>query len=112
MRVGEALALTGDDVDLAEDHAHHSAREVRSDAAGATLHPSVTVALRDYVATRDRLCPTPRTDAFFVSAAGGVLRRWDADRTFRTITKRLRACAPTPSTRAFTISDTALPSTR
>ncbi len=88
MRVGEALALTGDDVNLDEDlliirHAKFGRMRL------VPTHPSVTVALRDYVATRDRLCPTPRTDAFFVSAAGGVLRRWDAERTFRTITKRL-----------------------
>ena len=34
------------------------------------LHPSVTAELRDYATTRDRLCPTPSVDRFFVSVTG------------------------------------------
>jgi hypothetical protein len=50
------------------------------------LHPSVTAALRAYAATRDRLCPTPRVDRFFVSVTGRALRRGEADQVFRVIT--------------------------
>lgn len=50
------------------------------------MHPSVTAALRAYAATRDRLCPTPRVDRFFVSVTGRALRRGEADQVFRVIT--------------------------
>jgi integrase/recombinase XerD len=88
MRVGEALTLTGDDVNLAEGlltirHAKFGRMRL------VPTHPSVIAALRDYFAARGRSCPTPRTDRFFVSASGGVLHRWDAERAFRTITEKL-----------------------
>ncbi len=88
LRVGEALALTGDDVDLDEGlliirHAKFGRMRL------VPTHPSVTAALRDYVAIRDRLCPRPRTARFFVARTGVVLHRWDAERAFRAITEKL-----------------------
>jgi integrase/recombinase XerD len=50
------------------------------------LHPSVTTELRDYAATRDRLCPTPSVDRFFVSVTGRALHRRETDAVFREIT--------------------------
>jgi integrase/recombinase XerD len=85
MRVGEALALTRADVDLADGVI--TIRHAKFDRVRLVpLHPSVTAALRDYAATRDRLCPAPRTDRYFLSCRGYALRRGEADRIFRTIT--------------------------
>jgi len=39
-----------------------------------------------YAAARDRLCPEPSVDRFFVSVTGRALRRGEADRVFREIT--------------------------
>jgi integrase len=56
MRVGEALALTRDDVDLADGVI--TFRYAKFDRARLVpLHPSVTAALRGYATTRDHLCP-------------------------------------------------------
>jgi integrase/recombinase XerD len=85
MRVGEALALTRADVDLADGMI--TIRHAKFDRVRLVpLHPSVTAALRDYAAARDRLCPAPRTDRYFLSCRGCELRRQEADRIFRTIT--------------------------
>lgn len=85
MRVGEALALTRADAGLADGVI--TIRHAKSDRVRLVpLHPSVTAALRDYATTRDRLCPAPRTDRYFLSCRGCVLRRQEADRIFRTIT--------------------------
>lgn len=85
MRLGEATALTRADVDLAEGMV--TLRHAKFDRIRLVpLHPSVTAALRAYAATRDRLCPTPRVDRFFVSVTGRALRRGEADQVFRVIT--------------------------
>ncbi len=85
MRLGEATALTRADVDLAEGML--TLRHAKFDRMRLVpLHPSVTAALRAYAATRDRLCPTPRVDRFFVSVTGRALRRGEADQVFRVIT--------------------------
>lgn len=72
MRVGEVLGLGRDDVELAA-----GVITVRDAKFGRSrlvpLHPSTTVALRSYVARRDRLCPEPKSRAFFVSATGTAL---------------------------------------
>lgn len=88
MRLGEAQALTGDDVDL--DAGVLTIRHAKSGRMRLVpLHPSVTAALRDYAAVRDQLCPVPRTDRFFVSATGCALRRYEVDRVFRAITDQI-----------------------
>lgn len=53
------------------------------------LHPSVTAALAGYAATRDRLCPAPRTGRFFLSSTGCALRREEVEHIFREITAAL-----------------------
>jgi integrase/recombinase XerD len=69
VRVGEALALDDDDVDL-----QRSVVTVRGAKFGKSrlvpLHPSSTVALRAYVATRNRVCRSRKTRSFFVSSTG------------------------------------------
>jgi integrase len=88
MRVGEAVALTRSDVDLRDGLI--TIRHAKFDRMRMVpLHPSVTAALRGYAATRRRLCPTPRSDRFFVSVTGRALRRQEVQRVFRTITAQL-----------------------
>lgn len=85
MRLGEALALSGADVDLVDGLL--TIRHAKFDRMRLVpLHPSVTGKLRGYASTRKRLCPAPRTDRFFVSVTGGALRREEADHVFRVIT--------------------------
>ena len=88
MRVGEAQGLTGDDVDL--DAGVLTIRHAKFERTRLVpLHPSVSAALRDYTVVRDRLCPAPRTDRFFVSATGCTLTRSAIDHGFRAITEKL-----------------------
>jgi integrase len=73
MRVGEALRLLRQDVDLADGVIRVRHAKFDRDRL-VPVHASTAEALRAYVALRDRLCPHPRTDAFFVCATGGPLR--------------------------------------
>jgi integrase/recombinase XerD len=85
MRIGEALGLCRGDVDLTAGVI--TIRHAKFDRARLVpLHESTTAALRAYAATRDRLCPRPRADAFFCSAVGTALDRSGVDKTFREIT--------------------------
>ena len=85
MRVGEAIRLDRDDVDLA-----HGVLTVRDTKFGKSrelpVHPSTVNALRDYVRVRDRLCPESTTPAVLVSQAGTRLLYCAVHATF----KRLR----------------------
>jgi integrase len=69
LRVGEALALDRDDLDLDQ-----AVLIVRSGKHGTPrlvpLHPSTVTVLTAYLDRRDRLCPTPHSQALFLSAAG------------------------------------------
>ena len=69
MRVGEAIRLDRDDVDLA-----HGVLRVRDTKFGKSrelpVHASTVDALRDYLRLRDRACPEPRIDAVLISPAG------------------------------------------
>lgn len=105
MRIGEALALTGDDVDLAEGLL--TIRHAKFDRMRLVpVHPSVTAALRDYVAVRGRLCPAPRTDRFFVSQTGRVLRKEEVEVSLRAITLRIGICTRTVQPRVHDLRHT------
>jgi integrase len=68
-RIGETLALQRDDVDL--DDGVITANGSKADHPRLVpLHPSTTEALRRYAELRDRLRPTPRSTAFFISIRG------------------------------------------
>jgi integrase len=85
MRIGEAIGLARDDVDL--ESGVITIREAKFDRSRLVpLHPSVTQALSRYVAERDRLCPRPRSKAFFLSGAGTALDRSSVGKVFRRIT--------------------------
>jgi integrase/recombinase XerD len=85
MRLGEAIGLQRDDVDLVAGVI--MIREAKFDRSRLVpLHPTTTEALRRYAAERDRLCPRPRSRAFFLSSVGTTLTRSGVDKTFRQIT--------------------------
>jgi integrase/recombinase XerD len=85
MRLGEAIGLQRDDVDLVAGVI--MIREAKFDRSRLVpLHPTTTEALRRYAAERDRLCPRPRSGAFFLSSVGTTLTRSGVDKTFREIT--------------------------
>jgi len=94
MRVGEAIALSRDDIDLGAGVI--TIREAKFDRSRLVpLHPTVTEALSRYAAERDRLCPMPRTRAFFLSGAGTPLDRSGVGKAFRTITTAIGVRTPT-----------------
>jgi integrase/recombinase XerD len=78
MRVGETMALTCDDVDLVDGIV--TVRHAKFDRMRLVpLHASVTDELRRYATERDRLCPRPSCDRFFVTVTGRSLCRRDVD---------------------------------
>lgn len=87
MGVGEAIALTREDVDL--DAGLITIRQAKHDRVRLVpLHPTATEALRRYASERDRLCPHPRSRAFFLSSAGTAVHKSSLGTTFRKITTR------------------------
>jgi integrase/recombinase XerD len=88
MRVGEAVGLDRDDVDLQAGVI--TIRHAKFDRPRLVpLHPTVTEALSRYATERDRLCPRPRARAFFVSSMGTRLDRSGVGKTLRKITTAL-----------------------
>jgi integrase/recombinase XerD len=88
MRIGEAIALGREDVDL--DAGLITIRKAKSDRARLVpLHPTATEALRRYASERDRLCPTPRSRAFFLSSVGTPVLAVGLRATFREIMTRI-----------------------
>lgn len=87
MRIGEAIRLARDDV-----HAVRGVVRVVNSKFGKSreipLHPSVIEALHRYAEQRDRLCPAPSCDSFFVSTRGTRLRYSVVATTFRKLTQQ------------------------
>ena len=85
MRIGEAIGLERDDINLGTGII--TIRHAKFDRPRLVpLHPTTVEALARYAATRDRLCPTPRSKAFFVSTTGAPSNRTTVDKTLRMIT--------------------------
>lgn len=90
MRVGEALALERDDVDL--DIGVITIREQIAKLERARLvplHDTAVEALDRYLIERDRLCPRPRSSRFFISSVGTAIDRHAVGTTLRTLTMAL-----------------------
>lgn len=67
MRIGEAVALDRDDVDL--DAGIVTVRKTKfGKSRQLPLHPTSTQALANYAGVRDALCPTPSGESFFLSS--------------------------------------------
>jgi len=85
MRVGEAVGLDRDDVDL--QFGVITIRQAKFDRSRLVpLHPTATAALSRYATERDRLCPRPPSKAFFLSSVGTRLDRGGVSKTLRKIT--------------------------
>ena len=88
MRVGEALHLTREDVDLRGGVL--LIRDAKFDRERLVpLHPSATDRLRRYAARRDESRPKPRSTAFFVSGTGTALKYNHVRDTFADLTTSL-----------------------
>jgi integrase/recombinase XerD len=88
MRIGEAIALEREDVDL--EAGLITIRKAKGDRVRLVpLHPTATEALCRYASERDRLCPTPRSRAFFLSSAGTPVLAVSLRAAFREITTRI-----------------------
>jgi integrase len=85
MRVGEAISLDCDDVELDD-----GVLEVRQGKFGKSrelvLHPSTVTAMRDYAALRDRARPW-RTQAWFISSSGSRLNYKNVHYRFHQLTQ-------------------------
>lgn len=85
MRIGEAIGLVRSDVDF--DAAVITIRHAKFDRPRLVpLHPTTNVALQRYATGRDRLCPQPCSEAFFVSSRGNTLQRTAVDAALRQLT--------------------------
>ena len=88
MRIGEAIALERSDVDL--EAGVITIRKAKGDRVRLVpLHPTAAEALRRYASVRDRLCPTPRSRAFFLSSAGTPVLAVGLGAVFREIMTRI-----------------------
>lgn len=99
MRVGEAISLERDDIGF--EAGVITIRHAKFDRTRLVpLHDTTVAALRVYGATRDRLCPTPGSAAFFLSSAATPLNRSDVAKTLRRITAAmgLRTATIRPTT--------------
>jgi integrase len=90
MRVGEAIALEPDDVDLDDGVIRIRAHTAKLERARLVpLHPTTVQALERYANTRARLCPRPRSNTFFLSSIGTSLDRSAVAKTLRKLTSAL-----------------------
>jgi integrase len=88
MRIGEAVALGREDVDL--DAGVITILKPKGDRPRLVpLHPTATEALRRYAGARDRLRPRPRSPAFFLSSAGTPVLDESLRKAFREIMTRI-----------------------
>jgi integrase len=89
LRVGEALALDGKDLDgQAEMLVVHHGKGRKSRLV--PVHASTLERLQQYQAERDRIYPIPKTPAFFVSESGRRLSYVTVRGVFRRLCKHLR----------------------
>lgn len=88
MRIGEALGLAVDDVDLADGII--TIRQAKFNRERMVpLHVTTTIALRRYAKRRDQLCHRRRPASFFVSTAGTPLDHAGVLVVFNELTIRL-----------------------
>jgi integrase len=96
MRVGEAVHLDREDVDL--DQALLTLHRTKRDRQRLVpLHPSTCDALRRYQSQRDRIYPKPSTPRFFLAERGGRLREGMVGDVFRKISRQVGLRGPSQS---------------
>jgi integrase len=86
LRVGEAIRLNRDDVDLCAGVITIRESKFRKSRL-VPLHPSTRDALIAYATRRDQLLSRPRTDSFFVSLTGTRLHHTGVNETFRRLVR-------------------------
>jgi integrase/recombinase XerD len=90
MRLGEAIALEPDDVDLDNGVITIRAHTAKLERARmVALHSTTVKALERYAKTRARLCPRSRASTFFLSSVGTSLDRSAVAKTLRELTTAL-----------------------
>jgi integrase len=93
MRVGEAVALARSDVDLAA-----GVVTVVKGKYGASrhvpLHPSTVEMLDRYARRRDRICPAPAADRFFLTSAGTAVSAGWLEQTFAKLLAQAQITTP------------------
>jgi len=88
MRVGEAIGLDREDVDLT--HGLVTIRHAKGDKPRLVpLHRTSQQALRHYAALRDEVFPQPFCSSFFISERGTRLPYCTAHRWFRIIARQV-----------------------
>jgi len=104
IRVGEAVALSRGDVDLAAGTLT-IVKSKRDGARRLPLHPSTVTALRDYTRRRDQLLgPRAGVGTFFVSSTGGRLSVSKVDAVFARLLFQA-GIRPTPGRRPPRVHD-------
>jgi len=88
MRIGEAIALDRNDVDLEAGMLDITDAKFRKHRR-LPLHPSSVTALCRYAELRDELCPGPRGSSFFVSTRGTRLLDACVHDVFRKLLERI-----------------------
>lgn len=85
MRIGEALRLRRDEVDLDQ-----GVLTITGPKSGhprlVPLHPTTIEALRSYAQQRDRWCPQPTASTFFISRKGTAVQYRNVSWTFANLT--------------------------
>ena len=96
MRTSEPLGLDRDDVNLAA-----GVLTVRQAKFGKSrqipVHASTQQALARYAAQRDRLCPHPRSQGFFLSERGTRITQWSLRWTFVKLSRQIGLRGPSDS---------------
>jgi integrase len=98
LRVGEALALDVDDLDLTA-----GVLAVRRSKFGRSrlvpLHPQVTAALGDYLRQREQIWPSPTSTALFLTITGTRKQYAHVQQTFAKLVRRVGLAHKTPNCR-------------
>ena len=93
LRIGEVVALARSDVDM-----QAGVLTVVNGKYGASrhvpLHPSTVAMLGRYAERRDRLCPIPATDRFFITSVGTPLSAGLLEQTFARLLVQAQITTP------------------
>lgn len=88
MRIGEAVALNRDDVDL-----HSGVLAIREGKFGKSrfipIHTTTRDALEEYSKERSAILPLPRTPAFLISERGRRVSEWSAGDNFVKVSRTI-----------------------
>ncbi len=87
LRLGEALGLDRQDVDLSDGTLHLRARQTKQ--REVPMHTSTTDALRGYARQREHQWTAPQTSAFFLNTRGERLTKSELNHTFAKLIRQV-----------------------